>query len=171
MPVEIERKFLVTNDAWRSGASSRRIAQGYLSRDPYRVVRVRLIGDEAFVTLKGRRSGITRAEFEYPIPIADAEELLALCLPTVIDKTRHELVIGGFTWEIDEFHGSNAGLIVAEIELPAEDTPFERPAWLGAEVSSDSRYTNSSLSGSPYATWAPNAGDAIADVDRPSSHA
>ncbi|GEP46103.1 CYTH domain-containing protein [Brevifollis gellanilyticus] len=157
MPVEIERKFLVTHDAWREGASARRIAQGYLSRDPDRVVRVRLIGDQAFVTIKGRRSGISRAEFEYPVPVIDAEELLKLCLPSVIDKTRHEIEIAGFLWEIDEFHGSNAGLIVAEIELPAEDTPFERPSWLGEEVSSDSRYTNSYLSGSPYSTWAHDA--------------
>ncbi len=155
MPVEIERKFLVTSDAWRAFASARRIAQGYLSRDPDRVVRIRLSGDAGFITVKGRSTGISRAEFEYAIPIVEAQELLAICVPTVIDKTRHEVEIAGFTWEIDEFHGSNSGLIVAEIELPAEDTDFERPPWLGTEVSSDFRYTNSYLSEHPFSTWIP----------------
>jgi adenylate cyclase len=153
MPIEIERKFLVTHDGWRAHASARRIAQGYLSRDPDRVVRVRLVGDTGYVTIKGRTTGISRAEFEYAIPVADARELLSICVPTVIDKTRHEVEVDGFTWEIDEFHGGNSGLVVAEIELPAEDTHFERPEWLGAEVSSDFRYTNSYLSEHPFSTW------------------
>jgi len=153
MPVEIERKFLVTSDGWRAHASARRIAQGYLSRDPDRVVRVRWVGDAGFVTIKGRTTGISRAEFEYAIPPADARELLSICVPTVIDKTRHEVEFAGFIWEIDEFHGDNSGLVVAEIELPAADTHFERPEWLGAEVSSDFRYTNSHLSEHPFSTW------------------
>lgn len=155
MPVEIERKFLVTNDSWRAFGSARRIVQGYLSREPDRVVRVRLIGDGGFITVKGRTTGISRAEFEYAIPVADAQELLSICVPTVIDKTRHEVEIAGFTWEIDEFHGDNAGLVVAEIELTATDTDFERPVWLGTEVSSDFRYTNSYLSEHPFSSWAP----------------
>jgi len=153
MAVEIERKFLVTSDDWRAIASPRRIAQGYLSRDPDRVVRVRIIGDAGFITIKGRNIGISRPEFEYAIPIVEAQDLLSMCVSTVIDKTRHQIDIGGFTWDIDEFHGSNAGLIVAEIELPAENTDFERPPWLGAEVSSDFRYTNSYLSEHPFHTW------------------
>ena len=153
MPVEIERKFLVINDSWRAHSTPLRISQGYLSLDPDRIVRVRRIGPDAFLTLKGRTSGISRAEFEYPIPTADAEALLALCLPTIIDKTRHVLETDGFTWEIDEFHGDNAGLIVAEIELPSESTPFPHPSWLGQEVSSDRRYASSHLSQHPFSQW------------------
>jgi adenylate cyclase len=153
MPIEIERKFLVTSDSWRDTASSRRIAQGYLSREPDRVVRVRLIGDAAFLTIKGRTTGVSRSEFEYAIPVDHARELLAMCIPTAIDKTRHELEFAGFTWEIDEFHGANAGLVVAEIEIPAANAIFDRPDWLGAEVSSDFRYTNSHLSEHPFTSW------------------
>lgn len=153
MAIEIERKFLVKNDDWRALASPYRITQGYLCREPDRVVRVRLFGELGFITIKGRKTGISRTEFEYAIPATDARDLLSICKPTIIDKTRHLLKIAEFTWEIDEFHGDNFGLIVAEIELSSEDTDFARPHWLGSEVSSDPRYTNSHLSEHPFSTW------------------
>lgn len=152
MATEIERKFLLASDAWRSQIKqSTRIAQGYLATDP--TVRVRVRGAEGFLTIKGKSTdGISRAEFEYPIPAADALELLKLC-PNVLDKTRHLIDLHGFTWEVDEFHGENAGLIVAELELPAVDTPYARPDWLGTEVTGDVRYYNSVLSQTPYSRW------------------
>ncbi len=153
MATEIERKFLVRNTDWKPLTSSRTIRQGYLSRDPERTVRVRLMGEEAFLTIKGRPVGIVRAEFEYPIPSPDALSLLALCLPPLIEKTRHCLAQGELTWEIDEFHGANEGLIVAEIELPAADTVFAKPHWLGAEVSHLPRYANSQLAEHPFQDW------------------
>ena len=153
MAVEIERKFLVIGDAWRAQASPSRITQGYLCRDPDRVVRVRLRDEEGFMTIKGRTTGVSRTEIEFAIPPAEARELLAMCLPAVIDKTRHEVVWAGHLWEVDEFHGDNAGLIVAEIELPAEDTAFELPPWIGEEVSMDRRYSNSNLSQQPFSMW------------------
>lgn len=153
MSVEIERKFLVNSGAWHSEASrSIRIAQGYLCTDPERTVRVRLKGEQGFLTIKGRNDGITRAEFEYEIPLADAEALLKLC-PQLLDKTRHLVEHAGHTWEVDEFHGDNAGLIVAEIELGSVDEAYARPDWLGAEVSHDPRYFNSALSTHPYTRW------------------
>jgi adenylate cyclase len=153
MAVEIERKFLVTGEAWRAQASPHRITQGFLCRDPDRVVRVRLQDEEAFMTIKGRAKGISRSEIEFSIPSEHAEDLLAMCLPTVIEKTRHEVEWAGHTWEVDEFHGSNAGLVVAELELASEDAEFDRPPWLGTEVSHDRRYTNVHLSEHPFSTW------------------
>jgi adenylate cyclase len=152
MATEIERKFLLASDGWRGQiGQSIRIAQGYLATDP--TVRVRIKGETGFLTIKGKSlDGISRSEFEYPIPVADALELLKLC-PKVLDKTRHLVNFGGFTWEIDEFHGENAGLIVAELELPAVDTPYSRPDWLGEEVTGDVRYYNSMLSQNPYCRW------------------
>ncbi len=152
MATEIERKFLLASDSWRGQiGQSIRIAQGYLATDP--TVRVRIKGETGFLTIKGKSlDGISRSEFEYPIPVADALELLKLC-PKVLDKTRHLVNFGGFTWEIDEFHGENAGLIVAELELPAVDTPYSRPDWLGEEVTGDVRYYNSMLSQNPYCRW------------------
>ncbi|WP_035054797.1 CYTH domain-containing protein [Andreprevotia chitinilytica] len=154
MATEIERKFLLSSDAWRTRINrSTRIAQGYLNTDPERTVRVRIKGQQGYLTVKGKNAGIARAEFEYEIPSADAEAMLQLC-PQVLDKTRHLVDAGdGLTWEIDEFHGDNAGLIVAEIELPNEDTRFKMPDWLGNEVSGDPRYYNSALSNHPYSTW------------------
>ncbi|BCL76816.1 CYTH domain-containing protein [Jeongeupia sp. HS-3] len=153
MAIEIERKFLLASDTWRSAVhASTRIAQGYLSTEPTRTVRVRLKGAAGFLTIKGKNEGIARAEFEYPIPAADAEALLALC-PNVLDKTRHLVTVGTHLWEIDEFHGDNAGLIVAEIELEAFNSTFEQPDWLGVEVSDDPRYYNSALSERPYCRW------------------
>lgn len=159
MGTEIERKFLlasgVAGDAWRAGAQRRRIVQGYLSRDPERTVRVRIDETSAFLTIKGKSAGATRAEFEYAIPLADAELLLPLCLSPLIDKTRHVVTHEGHRWEIDEFFGDNAPLIVAELELASEDEPFARPPWLGEEVTHDPRYFNSQLAVHPYARWKP----------------
>ena len=153
MPVEIERKFLVTSTTWRGTASATPIVQGYLSRDPDRIVRVRLHGEHACLTIKGRATGISRVEIELPLSVDAARDLLRLCLTPLVEKTRHEIVVGSHTWEVDEFHGDNAGLIVAEIELAAEDEAFQSPPWLGLEVSHDHRYSNSHLSEHPYSTW------------------
>lgn len=155
MALEIERKYLLSNDLWRAEVSeSQRIAQGYLCTEPDRVVRVRIKGQKAFLTIKGKSiDGIARAEFEYEIPLDDAQALLDIC-PNILDKTRHIIVSErGLTWEIDEFHGLNAGLIVAEIEIPNVDTVIPKPDWLGQEVSNDPRYYNSALSEKPYSQW------------------
>ncbi len=152
--VEIERKFLVTGDAWRAGARGVRYRQGYLTADGRRSVRVRLAGDQGFITIKGPARGLTRAEFEYPIPAADAEHLLAeLCDPAQIDKVRYDVTHAGRHWVVDEFFGENRGLVVAEIELASETETVELPAWAGREVSGDPRYTNASLARRPYARW------------------
>lgn len=154
MGVEIERKFLVTNEGWRQGeAAQTRFVQGYLSRDPARTVRVRLAGEHAFLTIKGATQGATRAEFEYEIPATDARALLALCEGPVVDKIRHLCMHEGMTWEVDEFLGANAGLVVAEIELASEGQVFARPGWLGEEVTGDARYVNANLSVRPFASW------------------
>lgn len=154
MAIEIERKFLLNSPDWRNAVQqSTRIAQGYLNTDPGRTVRVRIKGNQGYLTIKGQsEDGISRAEFEYPIPQADAEALLKLC-PNVLDKTRHLIEQDELVWEIDEFHGENQGLIVAEIELPRVDAAFFHPPWLGEEVSSDPRYYNSALSQTPYSRW------------------
>ncbi len=150
---EIERKFLVADDSWRNGTLGVRIAQGYLSQDPDRTVRVRIAGEKAWLTIKGRTKGITRAEFEYAIPLEDARSLLELCLPSVIDKTRYEISHAGHLWEVDDFHGENDGLVIAELELADEEISPELPPWVGAEVSADARYFNSCLAVLPYAKW------------------
>jgi adenylate cyclase len=153
MPTEIERKYLLKPGQWQPTANGHRMAQGYLSRDPDRTVRVRLVGEEAFMTVKSRRTGITRTEIEFPITLEHARDLLELCYQPLIDKTRHEVMHDGMLWEVDVFHGANDGLIVAEIELPAEDTPFTLPDWIAAEVTHDPRYTNSRLSATPFSAW------------------
>jgi CYTH domain-containing protein len=150
MAAEIERKFLVVGNTWHDGSPGIRIAQGYLSLDPDRTVRVRLAGENAWLTIKGRTEGITRAEFEYPVPAEDAGALLKLCLPSVIDKTRHQVSFGGHMWEVDVFHGANEGLVMAEIELENESIVPELPPWAGEEVSSDARYFNASLATNPW---------------------
>ena len=152
MGLEIERKFLVVGDSWRA-APAVPYAQGYLNRDKQRTVRVRIVRDRAWLTVKGANSGATRAEFEYAIPVDDARQLLALCDGPLVRKLRRVVVHAGMAWEIDEFEGDNAGLVVAEIELPSEDAPFEPPPWLGAEVTHDPRYFNSSLATAPFSTW------------------
>lgn len=153
MGIEIERKFLLAGDGWRAGAQGVEYRQGYLSRDPARTVRVRVAGGQGFLTIKGRNEGVARAEFEYVIPVDEAYQLLKLCEGPLIEKLRYRVEHAGFCWEIDEFLGENAGLVVAEIELPSADTAFDRPAWVGAEVSDDTRYYNSSLSRLPFTRW------------------
>lgn len=153
MAREIERKFLVANDSWRDGSPGVEIAQGYLTRDLDRTVRIRVGGERAWVTIKGRSKGISRAEFEYEIPLGDARELLAMCLPAVVEKTRYAISHEGHVWEIDVFHGANAGLIVAEVELADETIEPGLPPWLGDEVSADSRYFNSALASRPFSSW------------------
>lgn len=152
MAMEIERKFLVTTDDWRSveGVWYR---QGYLNRDKHRTVRVRIAGDEAFLTIKGKTTGISRAEFEYAIPVSEAQALLALCDGALVEKLRRKIAYAGLVWEVDEFFGDNAGLVVAEVELASADQVFDKPAWIGAEVSGDPRYYNASLSTYPFSAW------------------
>jgi adenylate cyclase len=153
MAVEIERKFLVASDAWREGPPGVRMAQGYLSRETGRTVRVRIAGEKGFLTIKGPVSGISRAEFEYEIPVEEARELLAMCPAPWIDKIRHERWHDGHCWEVDEFLGDNAGLVVAEIELYDAAAEFALPAWIGREVSDDVRYFNSRLAVTPWPGW------------------
>lgn len=155
MGIEIERKFLLASDAWKGSVEkSLQMCQGYLSRDAQSSVRVRVYSDCADINVKSTRDGIYRLEYEYPIPLPDAEELLSkVAHRPLIEKTRHVLHIAGHCWEIDEFHGENAGLIVAEIELAAVDENFHRPQWLGQEISTDARYYNSNLSKLPYRYW------------------
>lgn len=151
MASEIERKFLVRGDSWRPGPPGVLQRQGYLStEDP--TVRVRIEGERATLCVKGAQKGVTRPEFEYEIPLADAEELLALC-PCAVEKTRHIREFGGRRFEVDEFHGENEGLVIAEIELLHEDESFPLPLWLGAEVSRDERYRVSSLARRPFRKW------------------
>ena len=155
MATEIERKFLLASDDWRSEVQeSTRLIQGYLARGSQTAVRVRIKGDTAQLNIKHTVDGINRLEFEYPLPLQDAQEILErVALRPLIDKTRHHVRRGRHLWEIDEFHGDNAGLIVAEIELNDPDEPFDRPRWLGKEVSEDVRYYNSRLSERPYSQW------------------
>lgn len=155
MPVEIERKFLVRGDAWRSRAeSSKEIRQGYLCLDPDRTVRARLSGEKGTLTIKGRSRGAVRAEYEYAIPADEARELLdRLCLPPLIEKTRHLVRADGLLWEVDVFSGENAGLVVAEVELDdaAQEVPL--PDWVGDEVTDDPRYLNANLVAKPWSRW------------------
>ncbi len=154
MGVEIERKFLLIGEAWRSLGEPVLLRQGYLSTDPSRVVRVRVEGEGATMTIKGRSVGATRGEWEYAIPLADANELLdQLCEQPIIEKYRRRIPFAGNTWEVDEFLGANQGLMFAEIELGSEDQRFDKPAWIGAEVTDDARYFNSSLMRLPYSQW------------------
>lgn len=154
MGVEIERKFLLTGNAWRALGEPVLLRQGYLSSNPDRTVRVRVEGGHGALTIKGRSVGATRAEWEYPMPLADANELLErLCEQPIIEKYRRRIAIGAHTWEVDEFLGANAGLVVAEIELASEDQPFDKPDWVGQEVTDDRRYFNSSLIRHPFSQW------------------
>ena len=154
MGVEIERKFLVRDDSWKSLGQGILLRQGYLSSVPERIVRVRIEGEAAMLTIKGHTAGATRSEWEYPIPMADAQAFLdALCERPVIEKKRYRIPYEGMVWEVDEFSGENAGLVVAEIELIAEDQAFVKPEWVGEEVTHDPRYFNASLLRHPYARW------------------
>lgn len=154
MAQEIERKFLVADPSFLKSLTGSQIKQGYIAGKERSAARIRIRDSGAFLTLKSETRGITRSEFEYEIPLADAEEMLeTLCAPPHIEKTRYVVEWKGHTWEIDVFHGGNEGLIVAEIELATADQAFEKPPWLGREVSQDARYFNSNLAHCPYGDW------------------
>ncbi|MEZ7198575.1 CYTH domain-containing protein [Pseudodesulfovibrio karagichevae] len=154
MAKEIERKFLLVGDDWRELAKGTHYRQGYLNSAKERTVRVRTIDDKGFLTIKGITTGATRVEYEYEIPHAECTEMLDnLAEKPIIEKARYKIEFGGFTWEVDEFFGVNRGLVVAEIELKSEDQAFEKPAWVGEEVTGDPRYFNSNLVANPYTTW------------------
>lgn len=152
MGVEIERKFLVCGEFKSAAKSSSHIVQGYLNMDKNRTVRVRMRDDKGYMTVKGPTNGVSRYEWEKEIPADEASDLLKLCA-AVIDKTRYLVDFGGHTFEVDEFHGDNEGLTVAEVELSDENEDFEKPEWLAEEVSFDRRYYNSQLLIRPYKTW------------------
>ena len=155
MGQEIERKFLVRGEFKSSARKAMRISQGYLSSVPERTVRVRVRDNQGFITVKGKSDirGVSRFEWEKEISVDDALALLGLCEPGVIDKTRYLVDYAGHTFEVDEFHGDNEGLVMAEIELSCEDEAFEKPDWLGDEVTGDSRYYNAALTKNPYINW------------------
>jgi adenylate cyclase len=159
MGVEIERKFLLKDSSWKRGARGLRLRQAYLSTDPDRTVRVRMTEHEpgryqAWLTIKGRSNGPVRAEYEYPIPADQASAMIdTLCLEPAIEKIRYRVDHQGDVWEIDEFAGANAGLVVAEIELDTADQRFVVPPWLGVEVTDDPRYTNARLVSLPFSRW------------------
>jgi len=155
MSQEIERKFLVKGEYKSHAVRSFRIVQGYLSSVTGRTVRIRIKGDKGYITIKGKsnESGLSRYEWEKEIPLNEAEELLPLCEPGAIDKTRYEIPVGKHIFEVDEFYGDNMGLTLAEIELKSEDESYTTPNWLGLEVTGDRRYYNSSLTKKPYKEW------------------
>lgn len=154
MGIEIERKFLLTGNDWQELAKGTTYRQGYLNSQKKRTVRVRTIDDKGFLTIKGISVGVTRMEYEYEIPVEDADVLLdELCEKPIIEKKRYKIEYAGFIWEVDEFFGENKGLIVAEIELESEEQQFEKPEWVGDEVSGDPRYFNANLIKNPYSSW------------------
>ena len=154
--IEIERKFLVSSDSFKNDSSSKnRIVQGFLNTNPERTVRVRIKGGSGFLTIKGKsnKSGTSRFEWEKEIEVTEAEQLLKLCEVGVLEKTRYEIPVGKHVFEVDEFYGKNEGLIIAEVELNSEDEVFDKPAWLGKEVTGDVKYYNSQLSKNPFEKW------------------
>ena len=154
MGIEIERKFLLKSDKWKAQADGgTAVRQGYLNPDPNCTVRVRIMGENGFLTIKGKTSGISRPEFEYSIPMADALQLLDLCRKPILEKTRYLLPQEEVTWEIDVFAGENEGLVLAEVELESENQELELPEWLGTEVSGDARYYNANLQRNPFKSW------------------
>lgn len=153
MGIEVERKFLVSGDGWRTLGGGVDYRQGYLCAEAERVVRVRTMGEQAVLTVKGLRIGLARPEFEYPIPPEDARQLLDLCLQPIIEKTRYTVTVSGLVWEVDEFHGLNRGLVTAECELADAGQPVVKPAWVGEEVTADPRYSNNNLVARPFTTW------------------
>jgi CYTH domain-containing protein len=154
MPTEIERKFLVRGNSWKNDVTGALYRQGYLLAGQECTVRVRVVGETGYLTIKGPSRGISRAEFEYPIPVADAAALLdTLCLKPLIEKYRYRVEHAGLVWEVDEFLGENRGLILAEVELADEHQPISRPDWVGEEVSHDPRYFNANLVRHPFAEW------------------
>jgi adenylate cyclase len=155
MPVEIERKFLVVGDSWRAATESQSlIMQGYLTNQADATVRIRVAGEKAYLTIKGPGDGLSRSEYEYSIPVPDAVAMLTeLAVSPPIEKTRYRVRAGAHVWDLDVFAGANAGLVMAEVELSAEDEVFMRPDWLGSEVSGDPRYYNVNLARHPYTQW------------------
>lgn len=154
MPTEIERKFLVKSEEWRTLGTGTIYRQGYIATKKGTTVRVRLAGNQGYITIKGTSKGISRAEYEYSIPAEDAQEMLDnLCEPPLIEKTRYKIEIAGLIWEVDEFAGKNQGLIVAEVELTDANQTIEMPDWIGQEVSDDARYYNANLAQHPYSEW------------------
>jgi len=154
MGQEIERKFLVKGDSWRARAKGTTYRQGYLNSVKERTVRIRTVGDKAFLTIKGLTVGATRTEYEYEIPMADCNAMLdTLAERPLIEKKRYKVGFGGLTWEVDEFFGDNAGLIVAEVELKSEEQTLKKPDWIGEEVTRDPRYFNANLIKHPYSKW------------------
>lgn len=154
MTVEIERKFLLRGDGWRGLAPGRHYRQGYLSTEAERTVRVRVIEDRGYLTIKGKTVGATRAEYEYVIPVEDAHAMLDnLCKRPLIEKTRYRIEHRGMVWEVDEFAGENAGLLLAEVELESEDQAIDLPDWIGEEVTGEQRYYNANLIASPFSQW------------------
>jgi len=153
MAKEIERKFLIDVEKWGKQGAPVEMVQAYLVILPDKIVRVRMAGEKAFLTIKGNTSGITRDEFEYPIPVADARELLEMCGGLKVEKTRYIYTFKGKKWEIDVFHGRNEGLVVAEIELESADEPIVYPDWVVCEVSEDEKYYNFNLAIKPYSVW------------------
>lgn len=154
MGKEIERKFLVKDSNFKKMCTGQLYKQGYLNSDPNRTVRLRLVGNKGYLTIKNKGNGLTREEFEYEIPYSDAQEILqGICERPFIEKTRYIFNYQGHVWEIDEFHGENEGLIIAEIELENENKNFPVPEWIGEEVTYDYKYTNSSLVTNPYKKW------------------
>lgn len=153
MGLEIERKFLVDHSKWTPTGQGIVLLQAYLSLDPHPTVRIRIAGEKAYVTIKGRSESISRPEFEYEIPVTDARELQKMAISNPVEKKRYEIMYQGFLWEVDVFSGKNEGLIMAEIELKSENQEFPRPEWLLEEVSDDGRYYNSYLSRCPFTEW------------------
>ncbi len=154
--IEIERRYLVNISSWISPSTSETICQGYLSLDPYRLVRVRISSNYACLTIKGKKVGSSCPEFEYKIPADDAMHLLDLCLLGMIRKTRYTDKFAGKTWYVDVFHGNNQGLVLAEIELDCEEEQYDLPPWVGREVTNDPCYSNASLVSNPYSKWTEN---------------
>ena len=158
--IEIERKFLIKTDAYKAVASSiEEMRQGFLSRHPERTVRIRVKGEIGSITIKGKsnRSGTSRFEWEKEIPLEEAKQLMTLCEEEIIHKTRYSVAVGEHIFEVDEFHGKNQGLVIAEVELKDENESFSKPAWLGKEVTGDNRYYNSQISRTPYNLWKPDS--------------
>jgi CYTH domain-containing protein len=155
MALEIEHKYLIRRDLWYAihKPAGIKIRQGYLLSDEGKTVRVRIAGDNAFLTIKGPSINASRAEYEYPVPAGDAEELLQLCTIPIIEKVRYRMEYAGKMWEVDEFFGENEGLILAEIELSFPDESYHKPAWAGEEVTGDPRYYNSCLAANPFSGW------------------
>ncbi|QDG53221.1 CYTH domain-containing protein [Persicimonas caeni] len=159
MPTEIERKFLVTGDSWKERVVAQTpMRQGYFETGPMSTVRVRIEGERAVLTIKGPTVGISRAEYEYEIPMEDARQMLDIfCTDRQVEKVRYDVEFGGKLWEVDVFEGANAGLVTAEVELERPDEEVELPAWIGDDVSKESRYRNACLARQPWTTWAPES--------------